>query len=143
VRGRPARFQAKKLRDPSRGRLDHGYDAVAPPIVTLRPAKSATVVAVRGKIDMPDLPPFQDRLAAQTLRSGPRLIVDLTAVNYLGAAALTALLAVEASGRAAGGHGMSIVASTHALIVPLPVIGLDDFFDVHPDPAHTCAEERG
>jgi len=115
-------------------------DALAPLAVTTRPVEPATVViTVRGEIDMSNRADFQDRLMAQVRRDGPHLVVDLTAVDYLGAAALTVLLTVQDSVRASGGRGMTIVASTPAAILPLTMAGLIGFFEVHPDLAHVCS----
>src|SRR6201999_817039 len=102
----PPDFQAGDLKD-------RGFDAAAPLTMTTRPVDSNVIITVRGEIDMSNRALFQDRLVGEIRRNGPRLSVDLTSVNYMGAAALTVLLAVEAGVRASGGHGMSIVACTY------------------------------
>lgn len=117
-----------------------GHDAAAPLAVTTRSVEpTAVVITVHGEIDMSNRTVFQDRLMAQIRQDGPHVIVDLTAVDHLGAAALTVLLTVQDRVRASGGRGMSIIACTPAVLLPLTAAGLIDFFDVHPELARVCA----
>ena len=134
------RFKAGNQRRTAQDRSDHGVSTAAPLAVTMRLVEPGTaVITVCGQIDMSNGALFEHQLVAEIRPGGPRLVVDLTAVEFMGAAALTALLTVDACARASGDRGISIVARTHAVVSPLTAAGLHQFFDMHPDLAHACA----
>jgi anti-sigma B factor antagonist len=83
----------------------------------------AAVLAVSGDIDMVTAPEFQRALIV-ALRDRPELlVVDLSAVDFLGSAGLTALVAAH---QEAGPHtALRVVATNSTTARPLQLTGLD------------------
>ncbi|WP_436498612.1 STAS domain-containing protein [Actinokineospora sp. HUAS TT18] len=102
-------------------------------------ASNALVVAVHGEVDLRTVPRLRDELMAHLRQTGPRLIVDLTEVGFLGASGLTVLLAVREAA-VAKGTTLFLVAHARPVLRLLTVAGLDGVFDVEPDLARalTC-----
>jgi anti-sigma B factor antagonist len=92
----------------------------------------AVVIAVRGDVDWITGPLIRDALLTQLRPTGPPLVIDLTDVDFLGAAGLTALETVREAAVAAGVR-LCLVARTRVVLLPLTVTGLDRRFDIHPD----------
>ncbi|WP_243769841.1 STAS domain-containing protein [Amycolatopsis acidicola] len=91
--------------------------------VTVEKHGEAAVLAVSGDIDMVTAPEFEKALMA-ALRDRPeRLVVDLSGVDFLGSAGLTALVAAhqEAGERTS----LRVVAESNATARPLQLTGLD------------------
>lgn len=94
--------------------------------------RGSVVIAVRGEIDLRSGPVLHTRLQEHVHKAGPDLIVDLTAVSFLGVTGLAILLAVwEATVTAE--VEFVVVARTRAVLRPLRLTGLDRKFDVIPD----------
>jgi anti-anti-sigma factor len=93
--------------------------------------RGSVVVAVLGEVDLRSGPVLHTRLQEHVRTAGPDLVVDLTAVSFLGIAGLATLMAVwEATVTAE--VEFVVVARTRAVLRPLSLTGLDRKFDVVP-----------
>jgi anti-anti-sigma factor len=90
------------------------------------------VITVRGEVDLNTCPLLSDRLHRVIHRSGPDLIVDLTGVQFFGAAGVAVLVDVRSAAVTAE-VGFRVVANTRAVLLPLSITGTDCLFDVFPD----------
>lgn len=100
--------------------------------VTVRPIPPDVVVlAVRGDVDMSTGPLLQHVLLSYLRDAAPQVTVDLTAVSFLSAAGLTALVNVKRVA-AAVGSSLCLVARTRVVLLPLTITGLDGEFDIYP-----------
>ncbi|WP_433502612.1 STAS domain-containing protein [Pseudonocardia halophobica] len=88
---------------------------------TSRPA----VVEISGEIDLTSVEEFDSCLcdAAAALDPGDRLIVDLSAVDFLAACGVRSLLQAERLAARRQGQ-MRLVAATEQVLMPLAVLGL-------------------
>ncbi|TWP47554.1 STAS domain-containing protein [Lentzea tibetensis] len=103
------------------------------PIVTAHPLQPDVVVlAVRGEVDTCTGRPLRDRLLEHVRSGGPHLVIDLTAVTFLGAAGLTVLVTVRDAALAAGLR-VCLVARARPVLLPMSITGLDAVFDILPD----------
>jgi anti-sigma B factor antagonist len=114
--------------------------------VTAHPVASGVVViTVRGEVDLLTGPLLLDALLAHLHGPDRRLIVDLTAVRFFGAAGLTVLATVRQATLAVG-TGLCLVANTRPVLLPLTITGMHTQFDIYPDQAHAqlgAADEPG
>jgi anti-anti-sigma factor len=93
--------------------------------------RGSVVIAVLGEVDLRSGPLLHTRLHEHVRMAGPDLIVDLTAVSFLGIAGLATLMAAwEATVTAE--VEFVVVARTRAVLRPLRLTGLDRKFDVVP-----------
>ncbi|MFC4857861.1 STAS domain-containing protein [Actinophytocola glycyrrhizae] len=110
--------------------------ATQPLTVTSHPAPpAATVLTVRGEVDMLTSTQLQDHLLPLVRDTVPHVIVDLTGVSFFGAAGLTVLVNACAVATAAG-VTLRLVASTRPVLLPLTITGMDGVFDVSHDLVH-------
>jgi anti-sigma B factor antagonist len=104
--------------------------------VIARPAPpDATVVTVRGEVDMLTSALLRDRLLPHMRDAARHVIIDLTGVSFLAAAGLTVLVHARQTAAVAG-VTVSLVASTRQVLLPLRITGLDGMFYVTPDLTH-------
>lgn len=103
---------------------------------------SAVVIAVRGEVDMYTSPLLQDVLLAQLRPDGPPLVLDLTDVDFFGAAGLNALITARAAAVAVGVR-LCLVARRRPVLLPLTITGLDREFDIHPALTDALPAPRG
>ena len=104
--------------------------------VTAHPAPpAATVLTVRGEVDMFTSTLLGDRLLTHVRDTVSHVIVDLTDVGFLGAAGLTVLVNARQTAVAAG-ITLCLVASTRPVLLPVTITGLDDVFDISPNLTH-------
>jgi anti-sigma B factor antagonist len=104
--------------------------------VTTHPASPGVVVImVCGEVDLLTSPLLRDALLAQLRGPGLRLIVDLTAVGFFGAAGLT-VLATARQATLAAGTRLCLIANTRPVLLPLTITGMHTQFDIYPDLAH-------
>jgi anti-sigma B factor antagonist len=101
--------------------------------VTVEHEDQSTVLVVTGELDMQTTPRLGDALG-QALRDRPGLlVVDLSGVEFLGSAGLTALLDAHDS---AGQHTtLRLVASSRITLRPIQITGLDQRLAVYPSRA--------
>ncbi len=88
---------------------------------------TATVIAVRGEIDIASVPHLQSALE-EGQRSGGQLVVDMTNVGFMGSAGLSALMVAS---EAAKPLRLRVVASD-AVRRPIEVTGLDKLLEMFP-----------
>lgn len=93
--------------------------------------RGSVVVTVLGEVDLRSGPVLHTRLQEHVRVAGPDLIVDLTAVSFLGMIGLATLMAVWEATVAAEVEFV-VVARTRAVLRPLRLTGLDRKFDVIP-----------
>ncbi|MCS0604892.1 STAS domain-containing protein [Streptomyces sp. LP11] len=99
----------------------------------------ATVLPLRGEIDVLTAPELTRRLDALTGDPRPDLVLDLRPVDFIDCAGLSALC--RARNRVLARRGrLRLVTDSVGFLRMLRVTGLRDVFEVHPRlPAH-CAE---
>ncbi|GAA1302185.1 STAS domain-containing protein [Saccharothrix xinjiangensis] len=115
-------------------------DTVPALTVVVHPVDPGTeVVEVGGDIDMSTAPTLLEHILERVHGGARYLIVDLTAVGFLSAAGLSALVTARAEGSAAGSGGLCVVARHHAVVAPLVATGLDVVLDLRPDLSHAYA----
>lgn len=95
----------------------------------------AVALAVRGEIDMHTSPLLRDQLFAHLCRPATLVVIDLSEVEFFGAAGLTVLIAVSEAARTAG-IGLCLVVRGRVVPRVLAATGLTGAFDLHPDAAH-------
>jgi anti-sigma B factor antagonist len=114
--------------------------------VTAHPVPpDVVVIMVRGEVDLLTGPLLLDALLAQLHGPGRQLIVDLTAVDFFGAAGLT-VLATARQATLAVGTGLCLVANTRPVLLPLTITAMHTQFDIYPDLAQALlrvADEAG
>ncbi|MGZ3144368.1 STAS domain-containing protein [Lentzea chajnantorensis] len=91
------------------------------------------VVAVRGEVDGITCAVLHDQLFWQ-LRLTHHLVLDLGGVDFLCAAGLTVLVALEKTARQAGAV-LCVVARNRQVCTPLTITGLSAVLDLHLDVA--------
>jgi anti-sigma B factor antagonist len=90
----------------------------------------ATVVAVRGEIDLAVLGRLRSRLAEEIGLAPRALVLDLTRVAFCGAGGITELL-VAASEAHVSGVPFAIVAAHRAVLRPVSVLRLERVLPFH------------
>ncbi|MEU4252504.1 STAS domain-containing protein [Amycolatopsis sp. NPDC026612] len=103
-----------------------------PSAMTLRVTATAeaTVVAVRGEIDLPALARLRMRLGDELDLAPRALVLDLTGVVFCGAGGITELL-VAASEAHVTGVPFAIAAPGRAVTRPVRVLGLEQVLPIH------------
>ncbi|MGX7825388.1 STAS domain-containing protein [Actinokineospora sp. 24-640] len=110
--------------------------------VTAHPLpRRVVVLAVTGEVDLLTGPVLRDSLIAPLRNSIRHLVVDLTAVSFFDAAGIAVLVNIREAAMVAEA-GLSIVANTRPVLMPLRVTGMDAGFDIHPDRAHAVSGAR-
>jgi anti-sigma B factor antagonist len=86
-----------------------------------------TIVSVDGELDMLTSPTLERKLATAQEQAGSRVLIDLSAVGFVGSTGLSALVA--AANRAEHTEGrLAIVANTEAALLPLRLTNLCERF---------------
>ncbi|MGW5382097.1 STAS domain-containing protein [Nocardia sp. NPDC003963] len=107
--------------------------------VAVRTENGTAIVTVQGEVDMASAPQLQTALQ-DAQRGGNQLIVDMSAVGFLGSAGLSVLLVVsEAADPEAG---LRVVVSD-AVRRPVELTGLDKLLSVHESLAAALAAGTG
>ena len=101
-----------------------------------RTCGSHVVVALHADLDVVDA----DGAAAAVAGCGPRVIVDLSALEFADCYALGALLRVQQAARAAGG-GVRLAAPRRLVLRVLDLAGLTGMFCVYPSVAAAGASD--
>lgn len=101
--------------------------------ITTHPVPPAAIVAmVRGEVDLFTSAQLADCLLPLVRDTVPHVIVDLTRVDFFGAAGLTVLVETREAAAVAG-TTLCLVASTRPVLLPLTITDLDSLFDISPD----------
>jgi anti-sigma B factor antagonist len=101
-----------------------------------RPTSSATVVVIAGELDAataPRLAAFLNNRLASTVTI---LVLDLSAVSFLGSAGLGVLIHARQRATAAG-CDLHLITGTHCVDRALQITGIADDFACHPTPPST------
>jgi anti-sigma B factor antagonist len=99
--------------------------------ITTTYEKSIPVVHVAGEVDCMTRPEFAEVVQEEFDECPRGLVLDLLGVRFFGSDGLRVLL--EAKQRAAQLHaGLCLVADQEAVVKPLRITGLAEFFDVRP-----------
>jgi anti-sigma B factor antagonist len=103
--------------------------------VTSRSQGDYIVMSVQGEIDLYTVPRLQKELgSALAAGSPPRLIVDLSGVDFCDSTGVNALLAAHRQARESGGD-LELAAPRTAVRKILQVTGLEAVFTVVDNPA--------
>ena len=98
--------------------------------IEVEPRERATLVRVRGEVDLSNAERLQDELSARVGET-PWLVLDLSACDYLDSAGLSAIASIHARCRARGAQ-LRIVVPTPAATVArlLSITGMDEVLQV-------------
>jgi anti-sigma B factor antagonist len=98
--------------------------------ITVEREESATLVALRGDLDLLTAPALRECLV-KVIDEGARIVVDLEAVGFLDSAGLGILVGGLKRARTGGGE-LELVCSSRDVLKPLEIMGLDRVFTIHP-----------
>jgi anti-sigma B factor antagonist len=101
------------------------------PHITEQPARGATVLELRGEIDLVTALSLSARLDALTAHSRPDLVLDLRRVSFIDCSGLSILCRVRSRILTRKGRLRLVTDSSHFLRL-LRHAGLSDVFEVHP-----------
>ena len=100
------------------------------------------VIAVAGELDIASAPGLCARLDATRAGRRPRLLVDLTEVDFCDSTGLRALLGAASEVRAHGGRFAIVCTPSGGVARLLDVVGAGEWMAVHSDPAAGLAALR-
>jgi anti-sigma B factor antagonist len=106
--------------------------------VNTRNAEGVVVVEVAGEVDVYTAPTLRQHLRDATGGTAPRVVVDLSEVNFLDSTGLGVLVGAMGRVREADGSMRLVVSSDHILKV-LRITGLDALIPVDADAAAAVA----
>ena len=98
--------------------------------IAVEPGEAATVVVLRGDLDIATAPELRECLV-NVIDEGARIVIDLEAVDFLDSAGLGILVGGLKRARTRGGE-LELVCSSHDVLKPLEITGLDRVFTIHP-----------
>jgi anti-anti-sigma factor len=107
-----------------------GRSAVAGCTVREQQSGSVTVLSVHGTLDVLTTPDLEAEISAAAAKAPAGLVVDLTAVDFLGSSGMGAL--VTAHSDLTPAVAFAIVAVGPITSMPLKLIGVADIIDVYP-----------
>jgi anti-anti-sigma factor len=89
------------------------------------------VVALRGELDLADVPAVASLLAAALAAGGPSIIVDLAGLEFIDCCGLGVLMCVMKRSRKGGGE-LYLAAPQQRVRTVLSLAGLIDVFSIYP-----------
>ena len=92
------------------------------------------VVSVAGELDIATAPTLCARLDARRVGRRPRLLVDLTAVDFCDSTGLRALLGAASEVRAHGGRFAIVCPPSGDVARLLEIVGAGEWLGIHADP---------
>ena len=98
--------------------------------IGVEPGEAATLVVLRGDLDIATAPELRECLV-RVIDEGARIVIDLEAVDFLDSAGLGILVGGLKRARTRGGE-LELVCSSHDVLKPLEITGLDRVFTIHP-----------
>ena len=119
-----------------------GADARVDQLISLgaREVGDSCLVTVAGEIDMVTTPTLRAFLQQQLEQPASLLVIDLTAVRFLGSSGLAVL--VETLGAARERHiGLRLVCNSREVTRPLEATSLTKLFEIHSDPDTALAPD--
>lgn len=106
--------------------------------VTISEENTILVVAVSGRVDSNTAPELERDLKAQVGAAPARVVVDLSAVEYISSAGLRALVSALRSARSHGGD-VRLAALSPRVSDVLKLAGLESIFAVYASRAQAVA----
>ncbi|GAB3292368.1 STAS domain-containing protein [Parasphingorhabdus pacifica] len=110
-----------------------------------RPHREKAVITVAGPLDLATTARFTEILHARLRATTRALVLDLSGVTFLGAAAIEELLHADRHARTTGQH-LTLITDTHAVDRPLQALDLTTRFTYADQPvserAQTAAPAR-
>ncbi len=100
------------------------------------------VLAVAGELDIATAPELCARLDASRSSRQPRLLVDLTDVDFCDSTGLRALLGAASEVRAHGGRFAIVCPPTGDVARLLAIVGAGEWMAIHADPDSGLAALR-
>jgi len=100
------------------------------------------VIAVAGELDIATAPQLCARLDATRTGRRPRLLVDLTAVDFCDSTGLRALLGAASEVRAHGGRFAIVCPPRGDVARLLEIVGAGEWMAIHSDPKSGMAALR-
>jgi anti-sigma B factor antagonist len=100
------------------------------------------VIAVAGELDIATAPQLCARLDATRTGRRPRLLVDLTAVDFCDSTGLRALLGAASEVRAHGGRFAIVCPPRGDVARLLEIVGAGEWMAIHSDPESGMAALR-
>ncbi len=100
------------------------------------------VIAVAGELDIASAPGLCARLDAARAGRRPRLLVDLTDVDFCDSTGLRALLGAASEVRAHGGRFAIVCPPSGDVARLLEIVGAGEWMAIHADPAAGLAALR-
>ncbi|MGY0488482.1 STAS domain-containing protein [Streptomyces sp. WG-D5] len=94
---------------------------------TTHDTPAGPVIRIGGVLDYDTAPELRSRLSALVLRSGDRLVLDLTALEFCDSSGIAAFLAARNHAQAAGAD-VGLDAVPEKTLRLLRVMGLDEVF---------------
>lgn len=107
--------------------MNDSTDAVT--LTTREVSSGVVVVAVAGELDMATTPAAQAHVRAVLARPLRVLVLDLSAVTFLGSTGINMLIALRAACEAAG-TALRLVVTAKVVRQPLELTGLVDRFTI-------------
>ena len=89
----------------------------------------ATVLVLRGDLDLSTAPDLREALV-EVIDEGARIVIDMEAIDFLDSAGLGILVGGLKRARTNGGE-LELVCSSHAVLKPIEITGLDRVFTIH------------
>jgi anti-sigma B factor antagonist len=100
------------------------------------------VIAVAGELDIATAPKLCARLDASRSTRRPRLLVDLSEVDFCDSTGLRALLGAAAEVRAHGGRFAIVCPPSGNVARVLDIVGAGEWMAIHADPDSGLAALR-
>jgi len=100
------------------------------------------VLEVKGELDIATAPTLCARLDASRRRRRPRLLVDLSAVDFCDSTGLRALLGAASEVRAHGGRFAIVCPPRGDVARLLEIVGAGEWMGIHGDPESGLAALR-
>jgi anti-sigma B factor antagonist len=91
----------------------------------------ATVLAVRGEVDVYSAPELSDNLTQLLDEGTTAIVVDLSDVAFLDSTGLGALIGARSATESAGGT-LAIVCTNDRILKLFTITGLDNVFQIYP-----------
>jgi anti-sigma B factor antagonist len=113
-----------------------------PFFVQERDEAGVRVIAVAGELDIATAPELCARLDATRASRRPRLLVDLTDVDFCDSTGLRALLGAASAVRAHGGRFAIVCPPTGDVARLLGIVGAGEWMAIHADPDSGLAALR-
>ncbi len=110
--------------------------------VSEREEGGVKVIAVAGELDIATAPTLCARLDATRSGRRPRLLVDLSAVDFCDSTGLRALLGAASEVRAHGGRFAVVCPPSGDVARLLEIVGAGEWMGIHADPARGMASLR-